>query len=92
MQSRQWFMAVIRYLFAEVPIRVANTTQSALITKTLNDLTPFVLPADATASTNPTTGIDPNDLNQLDIYVRPIQFTVQYLLNEVTQTFDVRVA
>jgi hypothetical protein len=91
MQSRKWILALARYLFNLIPVRVNNTTPSAVIANALNDVTPFLLDANATASTNPTTGLDGNELTQLDIYSRPIQFTIQYLIDEITQTFDVRV-
>jgi hypothetical protein len=90
-QSRKWFAAINRYLFDAIPIRVTNTTVSALTTKTLGAVTPFTLPTDALASTNPTTGLTASNATVNDIYSRSIQFTIQYLLNETTQTFDVYV-
>lgn len=91
-QSRQWFAAMLRYLFNEIPIRAATpATPSALITKTLGAVSQFTLPADALASTNPSTGLDPTKVSINDVCSRPISFNVQYLLNETTQTFDVRV-
>jgi hypothetical protein len=90
-ESRKWFAAMGRYLFDQVPIRVANTTVSALTTKTLGAVAPFTLPTDALAASNPTTGLTPSEATVNDIYSRSIQFTIQYLLNETTQTFDVYV-
>lgn len=91
-QSRQWFAAMLRYLFNEIPIRVTTpATPSALITKTLGTVTPFTLPADALASTNPSTALDSTKVSVNDVYFRPLSFGIQYLLNENTQTFDVRV-
>lgn len=91
-QSRQWFAAMLRYLFNEIPIRVTTpATPSALITKTLGAVTPFTLPADALASTNPSTGLDPTKVSVNDVYFRSLSFNIQYLLNETTQTFDVRI-
>ena len=91
-QSRQWFAAMLRYLFNEIPIRVTTpATPSALITKTLGAVTPFTLAADALASTNPSTGLDPTKVSVNDVYLRPLSFNIQYLLNETTQTYDVRV-
>ena len=91
-QSRQWFAAMLRYLFNEIPIRAATpTTPSALITKTLGTVSSFTLPADARASTNPSTGLDPTKISVNDVYLRSLSFNIQYLLNETTQTFDVQV-
>ena len=91
-QSRQWFAAMLRYLFNEIPIRAATpATPSALITKTLGTVSSFTLPADARASTNPSTGLDPTKISVNDVYLRSLSFNIQYLLNETTQTFDVQV-
>lgn len=91
-QSRQWFAAMLRYLFDQIPIRATTpATPSALITKTLGAVTPFTLAADALASTNPSTGLDPTKVSVNDVYSRPVSFNIQYLLNETTQTYDVRV-
>ena len=91
-QSRQWFAAMLRYFFDEIPVRVATpSTPSALISKTLGTITPFTLPNDAIVPINASTGLDPAKVSVNDVYFRPISFTVQYLLNETTQTFDVRV-
>jgi hypothetical protein len=90
-QSRKWFAAMSRYLFNIIPVRVPNTTPSAVTTKALGTVTPFTLPADALATTNPSTGLDPADATVNDVYSRSVQFTIQYLLNETTQTFDVNV-
>lgn len=90
-QSRQWFAAMIRYLFDEIPIRVATTTPSALTIKTLGDIAEFGLPDDAFTSPNPSTDLSEASVTVNDVYVRPISFVIQYLLNEQTQTFDVRI-
>jgi hypothetical protein len=81
-QSRKWFAAMFRMLFDTVPLRVAESVESAVTVKTLNDIAPFALPANATATTNPTTGLIESELPLLDIYT----------LDETTQTYDVRVA
>ena len=91
-QSRQWFAAMLRYLFNEIPIRATTpATPSALITKTLGTVSSFTLPADALSSTNPSTGLDPTKTIVNDVYFRSLSFNIEYLLNETTQTFDVRV-
>ena len=91
-QSRQWFAAMLRYLFNEIPIRVTTpATPSALMTKTLGTVSAFNLASDALASTNPSTGLDPTKVSVNDVYFRALSFNIQYLLNETTQTFDVRV-
>ena len=92
-QSRQWFAAMLRYLFNEIPIRVNTDTGtfSAVITKTLGTVSSFTLPADARASTNPSTGLDPTKISVNDVYLRSLSFNIQYLLNETAQTFDVQV-
>ena len=91
-QSRQWFAAMLRYLFNEIPIRVNTNPEnfSAVITKTLGTVTPFTLAADALASTNPSTGLDPTKVSLIDIYSRSVQFTIEFLLNEQFRRFEVR--
>ena len=91
-ESRQWFAAMLRYLFDEIPVRVTTPeTPSALITKTLGAISAFTLPTDALASTNPTTGLELDKTSVNDVYFRSLSFNIQYLLNETTQTYDVRV-
>ncbi|MCA2652900.1 choice-of-anchor R domain-containing protein [Microcystis sp. M061S2] len=88
--SRQWFAAVIRYLFDKITIRENTTTEpfSALIGKSLGNFNRFSLPTNALDSTNPTTGLNP--VKVIDTYSRIIEFNIQYALSEKTQTFDVR--
>ena len=88
--SRQWFAAVIRYLFDKITIRENTTTEpfSALIGKSLGNFNRFSLPTNALDSTNPTTGLNPAKV--IDTYSRIIEFNIQYALSEKTQTFDVR--
>lgn len=91
-QSRQWFAAMLRYLFNEIPIRTTTpATPSALITKTLGTVSSFTLPTDALALTNPTTGLDRAKTTVNDVYFRSLSFNIQYELNEQTQSYDVRV-
>ena len=92
-QSRQWFAAMLRYLFDLVSIRINNTNTeifSALITKSLGTVNLFTLPADALATTNPLTGLGPTKVSVNDIYFRSLSFNIQYFLNETTQTFGVQ--
>ena len=81
------------YFFNEIPVR-ANTTNtenfSALITKTLETVSPFNLLNDALSSTNPSTGLDPTKVLVNDVYLRSLSFTIQYLLNEEFRHFEVR--
>ncbi|MDB9427169.1 hypothetical protein PN437_20105 [Microcystis aeruginosa CS-564/01] len=88
--ARKWFAAMIRYLFDKIPVRINTDIEpfSALITKTLGNFNQFSLPANALATTNPTTGFDPSKL--IDVYSRTIQFNIEYLLNEKNQAFDVK--
>ena len=91
-QSRQWFAAMLRYLFNEIPIRVNTDTGtfSAVITKTLGTVSSFTLPADALSSSNPSTGLDPTKVSINDVYSRTIQFNIEFLLNEEFRRFEVR--
>jgi hypothetical protein len=88
--ARKWFAAMIRYLFDKIPVRINTDNEpfSALITKTLGNFNQFSLPANALATTNPTTGLDPSKV--IDVYSRSIQFNIEYLLNEKNQAFDVK--
>lgn len=91
-QSRQWFAAMLRYLFNEIPIRVTTNTDnfSALITKTLGTVSSFTLPNDALSFINPSTGLDSTKTVVNDFYFRAIQFNIEFLLNEQFQRFEVR--
>lgn len=91
-QSRKWFASMFRMLFDSIPLRATGVTLSAVTVKTLNDITQYTLTESDTAATNPTTGLSSAELTMLDIYSRSIQFTIEYLIDETTQTFDVRVA
>ncbi|MCA2716593.1 MAG: hypothetical protein IM485_02110, partial [Microcystis sp. M169S2] len=88
--SRQWFAAVIRYLFDKITIRENTTNEpfSALIGKTLGNFNRFSLPTNALDSSNPTTGLNPAKV--IDTYSRIIEFNIQYLLNEKNQSFETR--
>lgn len=88
--SRQWFTAIIRYLFDKITIRENTTIEpfSALIGKTLGNFNRFSLPTNALDSSNPTTGI--NSEKVIDIYSRIIEFNIQYVLNEKNQNFEIR--
>lgn len=88
--SRQWFAAMVRYLFDKIMIRENTTTEpfSALIAKTLGNFNRFSLPTNALDSSNPTTGLDPAKV--IDIYSRIIEFNIQYLLDEKNQSFEIR--
>lgn len=91
MQSRKWFGANFRMFFDIAPLR-ASAVLSAITSKTFNALANATLPTNATAVTNPTTGINPADLNLIDTYTRSVLITVEYSLNETTQTYDVYIA
>lgn len=88
--SRQWFTAIIRYLFDKITIRENTTIEpfSALIGKTLGNFNRFSLPTNALDSSNPTTGL--NSAKVIDVYSRIIEFNIQYLLNEKNQSFEIR--
>jgi hypothetical protein len=88
--SRQWFTAIIRYLFDKITIRENTTIEpfSALIGKTLGNFNRFSLPTNALDSSNPTTGL--NSAKVIDVYSRIIEFNIQYLLSEKNQSFEIR--
>lgn len=93
--GRKWFGAMFRYLFEAIPLRnttPANAVASALTARALGTVSNFTLPANATVTTNPTTGLAASELNRLDIYSRSCSFTIEYAINEATQTYEVFVA
>ncbi len=89
--NREWFAALYRWLSVYAAVRATGTT-SAITAKSLGGTVGVTLGADATDATNPTTGILAADLPKADINSRQISFTVDFLLNQTTQTFDVNVA
>lgn len=87
---RAYIGALIRYIVSAIPVRSASVA-SAITAKTILGTTGVTLPAVATDATNPTTGVDSDDLNKLDFFSRTFNMTIQRIENESTQSYDVNV-
>lgn len=88
--SRSYIGSLIRFLIANIDQRSA-VIASAVTAKAISATAGLTLPAAATTLPNPTTGIDPDDLNKLDFFSKTMTITMQRIENETTQSFDVNV-
>jgi len=86
--NRDVLGAMVRALPANLTVRTA-TVASPVITVTTAAPSTVALVAAATDATNPTTGIADDDRDRLGVLSFVTSWTVQILLNQTTQTFDV---
>lgn len=86
--NRDWFAALFNHLAIDAPLRDAETA-SALTARTRGAAATLALPPAYTQATNPTSGIPTADLGHLSFFSQSYSFTIQLLLNQETQTFDV---
>lgn len=89
--GRQYLASLIAYLAGEASVRDGSTA-SSVISKSRSAATGFTPPANWTQSTDPVTGINASDLPVLAFITITYSLTVQLILNQSTQTFDVNLA
>lgn len=87
--NRDWVAGLYGYI-SQLGIRTALSA-SAITAASRGTTTGVTLPAAATDTTNPTTGILAADLAKRSVFSHQYSITVQLLLNQVTQQFDVNV-
>jgi hypothetical protein len=89
--NREWFAALFDHLAIDADIRSA-TQQSAVIAATASQIGAIPIPVSFTQATNPVSGILSADLPRRGLIVRTLTYTIQCVMNQVNQTFDVNVA
>lgn len=87
--NRDWIVGVINYLAGTLAVR-STSNASALVNKSKTSST-YTVPAAAYAATDPTMGLVAADLLNRNFYQQNWIFTIQLVINEATQSFDVRV-
>lgn len=88
--AREFVAAVFAYAFASAEARSA-TIASAVTAKGRNNPATATLPTGATDPTNPTTGLDPAQINNIVAVNYGWSYTVQTKDDQATETFDVNV-
>lgn len=88
--DRDYLGALIRTL-PNFTAQRSEITASAMTSFSLLDATTTFLDADATDETNPTTGIDPDDLSKIAPISLTTSLSIEVLANYVTEKFDVNV-
>jgi hypothetical protein len=89
--NRDLLYGLLNYFYGVFSVRSAATA-SAILSKVKGAVTSVTLPVTYTDATNPISGINSANLAIYDIYSRRVSFTVEYLLDDQTQTYDVNVA
>jgi len=89
--NREWFMALCDHLALDADVRSASQ-QSAIVAATASQVGALPIPANFTQATNPLSGISPVDLPRRGLITRTLSYTIQCLMNQTTQTFDVHIA
>jgi hypothetical protein len=88
--GRQYLASLMAYLVGKSNVRDASIA-SAVISKSRSAATGFTPPANWTQAVDPITGIASADLPTLAFFSITYSVTIQMVLNQATQTFDVNV-
>lgn len=88
---RNYLSALLVYAADNVTVRATGIT-SAVTSAVLGAYGTLTIPASYYAATDPTADVDSADLPNLALLSRTIQFTVQTVRDQATQTFDINVA
>jgi hypothetical protein len=86
--ARGYLSSLYHYIVGEADVRSADTA-SAITAKTRGAATGFTPPPAWTQATNPVSGIAAADLIKRSFFRTTLSITVQLLLDQETQTFDV---
>lgn len=87
--NRDWIIGIINYLSATLTAR-STSNASALLNKS-KSTSQYTVPAAAYADTNPTMDLTAADLLNRAFYQQNWIFTIQLIVDEIAQTYDVRV-
>lgn len=86
--NRDWMAALFDFMGNELPLRTA-TVASAIVATSASAIAAAAIPANFIQATDPISGIAPADVPRRGLVSRSYSFTIQQLLNPVTQTYDV---
>lgn len=86
--DREWFAALTAYTVMQSTVRSANDA-SAITARSRGQATGGQIPAAYYAATNPTAGLSADDLDRLSLFTVAFSVTVQLLIDQEAQTFDV---
>lgn len=86
--ARQYLASLYHYIVSEAVTRTAETA-SGITAKSRGAATGFTPPPAWTATTDPISGVTALDLPKLSFFRVTLSITVQLLLSQETQTFDV---
>lgn len=88
--NRDWFAALADWLAADASRR-STSEASAIINTSMGGVNSVGIPAAFTATNDPTSGLLAADLGKRGLISRSTSLTVQSVLNQDAQTFDVHV-
>lgn len=86
--NRDWFAALFDWFGNAAPVRDASTA-SAVTARSAGAPSATSIPTAFTQSTNPTSGILASEAPSRGLVSKSYSITIQYVLNQSTQTFDV---
>lgn len=89
--NRDWFAALFDHLAIDPTVRTA-TVASAVTAVAAGNIGATAIPATYTQTTDPVSGIAAVDRPRRGLITRTFAYTVEILLSQTAQTFDVRVA
>lgn len=89
--NRDWFAALLDHLAIDPTVRTAAVA-SAVTAAVAGNIGSTAIPVDYTQAADPVSGIALADRPRRGLITRTLAYTVEILLNQATQTFDVRVA
>ncbi|MDS3861029.1 hypothetical protein RIF25_09430 [Thermosynechococcaceae cyanobacterium BACA0444] len=87
--SRSWFSALMLYLTDQASARTASVA-SAIVSRSIGSATGTSFPASWIQATNPVSGVLLADVPKRSLITRTFSVTIQLLLDQATQEFDVR--
>ncbi|MEM8603776.1 MAG: hypothetical protein AAGF24_08070 [Cyanobacteria bacterium P01_H01_bin.121] len=88
--NREWFMALTDALIAAAAIRSTDVA-TAIVAAGVGGVTGSAVPTSYVSLPNPLSGINPGEITKRGLLTRSASITIQSLLNQDAQTFDVNV-
>lgn len=90
--SRLWFMGLAQWLTVDSNFAIRSPSQaSGIVARSRGGTAAVTLPANATAATDPTTDLAASDLSKISVLQHSFSVTVQTIMDQAAQTFDVNV-
>ncbi len=88
--NRDWFAAFLDHCAVDAAVR-STTVASAITAASVSAIGATTIPAAYYQATDPLSGIAAADVPKRGLITRTLSYTLQLLLNQSTQTFDVNV-